>query len=72
MMVVEGELEAAKETGVFGEVIGADAEKLAQLGDDHAVGVLNEGTIAGGAGVAAGAPVAVGGDPVILLGEKAA
>ena len=64
MTVVERVLEAAEEAGVFGVVVGADAEKLAELGDDHAVVVLNEGSVTGRAGVAAGSAVAVGVDPL--------
>ena len=34
--VVEGPLEAAEEAGVFGEVVGAIAEELGELGEDVA------------------------------------
>ena len=67
MVVVEGVLEAAEEAGVFGVVVGADAEELAEFGEDGAVGVLDEGSVAGGAGVAAGSAVAVGVDPVLWI-----
>ena len=63
VVVVEGVLEAAEEAGVFGVVVGADAEELAEFGEDVALVVLDEGAVAGGAGVAAGAAVAVGVDP---------
>ena len=68
MAVVERVLQAAEEAGVFGVVIGADAEKLAQFGENHALVVLDEGSVAGRAGVAAGPPVAVGVDPAPGLG----
>jgi hypothetical protein len=61
--VVEGVLEAGEEAGVFGEVVGAHAEELAEFGDDHALVVLDDGSVAGGTGVAAGSAVAVGVDP---------
>ena len=67
MMVVECVLEGGQEAGVFGVVVGADAKELAELGDDVAVGVLNEGSEAGGAGVAAGSSVAMGADPVFRI-----
>ena len=63
VVVVEGVLEAAEEAGVFGVVVGADAEEFAEFGEDHALVVLDEGSVAGGAGVAAGSAVAVGVDP---------
>lgn len=66
MAVVEGPLEAAEEAGVFGVVVGAVAEELGQFGEDVAGFVLQEGAVAGGAGVAAGSAVAVGGDPAGL------
>ena len=68
VVVVEGVLEAAEQAGVFGVVVGADAEELAEFGEDHALIVLDEGTVAGGAGVAAGSAVAVGVDPRRLSG----
>ena len=67
VVVVEGVLEAAEEAGVFGVVVGAHAEEFGELGEDHALVVLDEGTVAGGAGVAAGSAVAVGVDPVERL-----
>ena len=68
VVVVEGVLEAAEEAGVFGVIIGAHAEELAQFGEDHALVVLDEGPVAGWAGVSAGAAVAVGVDPDSFLG----
>ncbi len=62
--VVEGELEAGEEAGVFGVVVGAEAEELGEFGKDVALGVGDLGAEAGGTGVAAGAAVAVGGDGV--------
>jgi hypothetical protein len=64
MAVVERVLQAAEKAGVFGIVVGADAEKLTKFGEDHAPVVLNEGSIAGWARVAAGSAVAVGVDPL--------
>jgi len=61
-VVFDGPLEDAEEAGVFGEVVGLDAEVLAQFGDDPAFCVFDDCAVAGGAGVAAGAPVAVGGE----------
>ena len=69
VVVVEGVLEAGEEAGVLGVVVGADAEELAEFGEDHALVVLDEGSVAGGAGVAAGAAVAVGVDPDGLFGD---
>jgi hypothetical protein len=66
VVVVERPLEAAEQAGVFGVVVGAVAEELGQLGQDAAGFVLQERALAGGAGVAAGSAVAVGGDPAGL------
>ena len=63
VVVVEGVLEAGEEAGVFGVVVGAHAQEFAEFGEDRAVVVLDEGSVAGGAGVAAGSAVAVGVDP---------
>jgi hypothetical protein len=68
VVVVEGVLEAGKEAGVFGEVVGAHAEEFAEFGKDHAPIVLDDGSVAGGTGVAAGSAVAMGVDPVGFLG----
>ena len=65
VVVVEGVLEAGEEAGVLGVVVGADAEEFAEFGEDGALVVLDEGSEAGGAGVAAGSAVAVGVDPVV-------
>ena len=70
--VGEGEVEGGEQAGVLGEVVGLDAEEFREFGEDVAVGVLDEGAEAGGAGVAARAAVAVGGDPTaagLLLGR---
>jgi hypothetical protein len=69
VVVVEGVLEAAEEAGVFGVVIGAHAEEFAEFGDDHTLIILDEGPVAGWAGVAAGPAVAVGVDPGVSLGR---
>ena len=61
-VVFDGPLEHAKKAGVLGVVVGADAEELAQFGYDAAFGVLDDGAVAGGAGIASGAAVAVGGE----------
>ncbi len=63
VVVVEGVLEAGEEAGVFGVVVGADAEEVGEFGEDDAVVVGDLGSVAGGAGVAAGSAVAVGVDP---------
>jgi hypothetical protein len=68
VVVVERVLEAGEEAGVFGEVVGAHAEELAELGQDGAVVVLDDGSVAGGTGVAAGSAVAVGVDPAGVFG----
>ena len=68
MVVVERVLEAAKEAGVFGVVIGAHAKEFAELSQGVAFVVLDEGSVAGGAWVAACSSVAVGVDPVGFLG----
>ncbi|MCU1247199.1 MAG: hypothetical protein JWQ49_228, partial [Edaphobacter sp.] len=67
VVMVEGVLETGEEAGVFGEVVGTHAEELAELGQDGAVVVLDDGSIAGGTGVAAGSAVAMGVDPGIFL-----
>jgi hypothetical protein len=66
--VVERVLEAGEEAGVFGEVVGAHAEELAEFGQDRAVVVLDDGSVSGGTGVAAGSAVAVGVDPAGVFG----
>ena len=38
VMVVESVLEAGKEAGVFGEVVGAHAEEFAEFGEDRCRG----------------------------------
>jgi hypothetical protein len=63
VVVVEGVLEGGEETGVFGEVVGAHAEEFAEFGEDRALVVLDNGSVAGRTGVAAGSAVAVGVDP---------
>jgi hypothetical protein len=55
--------EDGEQAGVLGEVIGLDAQKLAQFGQDAALGVMNDGAKAGGAGIATGAAIAMGCDP---------
>jgi hypothetical protein len=62
-VVVESVLEAAEEAGVFGVVVGAHAEEFGEFGEDRAVLVLDEGSVAGWAGIATGSAVAVGVDP---------
>jgi hypothetical protein len=52
-----------EEAGVFGVVVGLDAEEFTELGDYAAVGIFYNGAVAGRAGVAARAAVAVGGVP---------
>jgi hypothetical protein len=66
LVVVECPLEASEEAGVLGVVVGAMAEEFRELGKDVSGIVLKDGTEAGGAGVAAGTAVAVGGDPAGL------
>jgi hypothetical protein len=68
VVVVEGVLEAGEEAGVFGEVVGAHAKEFAEFGKDHAPIVLDDGSVAGGTGVAAGSAVAMGVDPAGFLG----
>jgi hypothetical protein len=57
-------LQAAEEAGVLGVIVGPNAEELGEFGDYHAFVILDEGSIAGWAGVSAGSAVAVGVDPV--------
>jgi len=52
--------EDAEEGGVFGVVVGAFAEVLAEAGEDAAVLIFNDCAVTGGAGIAARASVAVG------------
>jgi hypothetical protein len=66
--VVEGVLEAGEEAGVFGEVVGAHAQEFAEFGQDSAMVVLDDGSVAGGTRVAAGSAVAVGVDPAGFFG----
>jgi len=61
-VVFGGPLEYAEKAGVLSEVVGADSEELAQFGYDAAVGVLDDGAVAGGAGIASGTAIAVGGE----------
>ena len=68
VVVVESVLEAGEEAGVFGEVVGAHAQEFAEFGEDLALFVLDDGSVACGAGVAAGSAVAVGVDPAGLSG----
>ena len=62
--MLEGPGEDGQETAVLGVVVGLDAQEVAEAGHDAAVGVFNDGAEAGGAGVAAGAAVTVGGEPL--------
>ena len=61
--VLDSPAQNPQEPGIFGKVIGLDAQEFAQFGNGLALGVLNDGTIAGGAGVAPGTSIAVGGKP---------
>ena len=56
VVVGEGKVEGGEQAGVFGEVVGLDAEEFGELGEDVAGGVLDEGSEASGAGVAAAPP----------------
>ena len=67
VVVVESVLEAGEEPRVFGEVVGAHAEEFTEFGQDGAVVVLDDGSVAGGTGVAASSAVAVGVDPEALF-----
>ena len=58
--VFKGPGENAEQGGVFGVVVGALAEVFAEPGEDAAVLVFDDGAVAGRAGVAAGASVAMG------------
>jgi len=62
--VLDGPGQDGEEAGVFGVVVGLNAEELAELGHDAAAGVFNDGAVARGAGIAAGSAVAVGGEPL--------
>jgi len=62
VVVFEREIEGGEEAGVFGEVVGADAEVFVEFGDFFSVFVLDVDAESGVAGVAARASVAEGGD----------
>lgn len=76
MTVIECPLEAAEQAGVLGVVVGADAEKLGQLGQHEASLILQERAVACGSRIAAGSAITVGDDPASLgagacvVGEK--
>lgn len=63
--VFDGPLQNCQKAGVLGVVVGLDAKKMVEAGDYLALGVLDDGAVAGGAGIAARAAVAVGGKPVV-------
>ena len=65
LLVFQAPGEDAQKGGVFSVVVGALAEVLAEPGEYAAVLVFDNGAIAGRAGVAAGASVAVGYQDVI-------
>src|SRR5271157_4263179 len=50
---------------VFGVIVGLVAEEFTQFGHGLPLGVFHNGAITGGARVAAGAAVAVGGKPLV-------
>ena len=60
LFVFEAPGEDAQESGVFGVVVGAFAEVLAETGENAALLIFDDGAVAGGARIAAGATVAVG------------
>jgi hypothetical protein len=62
-LVVKSVLQAAQKAGVLGIVVGAVAEELREFGEDMAGFVGQHGTVTGGAGIASGTAVAVGGYP---------
>jgi hypothetical protein len=62
--MVDGPGENCQEAGVLGVVVGLVAEKLAEAGYDAGLRVFNNGAVAGGARVAAGTAIAVGGEPL--------
>ena len=68
--MVQSPLKAAQEAGVFGKVIGAEPEKLAQLGEDVAVIALDESAVSCGAGVSACAAIAMGVGPCFRVGTR--
>jgi len=66
--MVEHPLQTAEQTGIFSVVIGAIAEKLGQFCEDDASLILEQGSIAGRPGIAAGSAITVGDDPAGLAG----
>ena len=59
-LVLDGPAQDGQKAGVLGEVVGLYAEELAHFGHHAAVDVLDDGAVAGGAGIAPGTAVAVG------------
>jgi hypothetical protein len=70
MIVIERVLQAAEQARVLGVVVGAHAEEFAEFRENCAFVVLNESAVAGGPGIATGSAVAVGVDPICLLGSR--
>ena len=68
MLVLERPGEDGEEAGVLSVVVGAVAEKFGEFSEGVALVIGDDGAEAGGAGVAAGAAIAVGVDPVGLGG----
>ena len=70
--VGEGPVEHGEQAAVLGEIVGAGAEKLRELGEGGACGVGNDGPVAGGAGVAARAAIAMRVHPGLSGGRRLA
>src|SRR5450759_5123499 len=60
-LVFGGVAEGGEESLILGVVVGPVAEVFAELGDRVAGGVVDGDTVAGGAGIAAGSAIDVGG-----------
>lgn len=58
--VFQGPGEGGDEAGVFGDIVGFLTDVFAEASEDAAAGVFDDSAVAGWAGVAAGAAVAVG------------
>ena len=70
--VFGGPGENGEETLVFGVVIGLAAEILAETGDDAALRILDDRAVGCGAGITAGAAIAVGGEGARFSGSDGA
>ncbi len=66
VVVAEREFKRGEQAGVFGEIVGADPQELAEFGQLFTIFALYVDPVAGGPGIAAGSSVAESGDGVRL------